>query len=231
MYVVLLAFAPLLILAVRKSPFLTLAGSFALYIFALNTGLNLPQVFGGEWFFNPFAWQLIFVIGLIAGHATLAGISLPRHPALIAVAIAIMTFVVSQKAPWHAFGLDVSFALALPFDLNYGTKSYVAPGRLISLLALAYLTATLLHRDASWLRSAGGRIMAQAGRQSLPVFAMGTVLSLLGFGALVATGNAPAVATAITLFGIGAMLSMANMLDQKPRQPGRALPIGPAVQS
>src|SRR5262249_16787557 len=53
---------PLLLLLTR-APALPLAGSVALYIFVHLTGFNLSTWAKGEWFFNPFAWQLLFVFG------------------------------------------------------------------------------------------------------------------------------------------------------------------------
>src|ERR1700704_3548615 len=63
LYILLLgAFAPALWLMVRK-PNWTLAGSLVLYVAARNFGWNLPASPSGSWYFNSFAWQLLFVLG------------------------------------------------------------------------------------------------------------------------------------------------------------------------
>src|SRR3982074_1297399 len=63
LYILLLAaFAPALWLMVRK-PNLTLAGSIAVYLAGRHFGWNLATVPSGVWYFNPFAWQLLFVLG------------------------------------------------------------------------------------------------------------------------------------------------------------------------
>jgi hypothetical protein len=63
LYILLLAtFAPALWLMVRK-PALTLAGSMAVYFAARHFGWNLPTSPLGFWYFNAFAWQLLFVLG------------------------------------------------------------------------------------------------------------------------------------------------------------------------
>jgi hypothetical protein len=63
LYILLLgAFAPALWLMVRK-PTLTLAGSLVLYFAARHFGWNLPASPSGLWYFNPFAWQLLFFLG------------------------------------------------------------------------------------------------------------------------------------------------------------------------
>jgi hypothetical protein len=39
------------------------AGSALVYVLAWNFDFNLPAYPNGVWFFNPFAWQLLFVFG------------------------------------------------------------------------------------------------------------------------------------------------------------------------
>src|ERR1700736_4662064 len=55
-------FAPALWLMVRK-PTLTLAGSMAAYLAVKHFGWHLPGSPSGLWYFNPFAWQFLFVLG------------------------------------------------------------------------------------------------------------------------------------------------------------------------
>ena len=40
-----------------------MAGSVLLYFAARQFGWNLPSYPSGVWYFNPFAWQLLFVLG------------------------------------------------------------------------------------------------------------------------------------------------------------------------
>jgi hypothetical protein len=47
---------------------LMLAVSATVYLFARTCSLNIPTwPAEGGWFFNPFAWQLLFSIGLFVG--------------------------------------------------------------------------------------------------------------------------------------------------------------------
>jgi hypothetical protein len=63
LYILLLAtFAPALWLMVRR-PALTLTGSIILYLASRHFGWNLPTSPSGSWYFNPFAWQLLFFLG------------------------------------------------------------------------------------------------------------------------------------------------------------------------
>lgn len=69
LYLVLLAAAPVLIVAVRRAPVTTVIGSIVLYAVARLSGVNLiGDTDGGGWNFNPFAWQIVYVAGLTIGH-------------------------------------------------------------------------------------------------------------------------------------------------------------------
>ncbi|MBM3582353.1 MAG: OpgC domain-containing protein [Alphaproteobacteria bacterium] len=63
LYVVLLAIFPAILWSLKHRPVITLAGSAAFYAFANYFNVNLPGYPKGVWFFNPFAWQFLFVIG------------------------------------------------------------------------------------------------------------------------------------------------------------------------
>jgi hypothetical protein len=63
LYIVLMGFFPLVLWLMLRKPTLTIAGSLVLYLGARQLGWNLPSYPGGVWYFNPFAWQLLFVFG------------------------------------------------------------------------------------------------------------------------------------------------------------------------
>lgn len=69
--VLLLQFA--LTLPLLRRPRLLLALSLALYVATRALGLELPSWTGGGWFFNPFAWQVLFCVGLALGYRAPGG--------------------------------------------------------------------------------------------------------------------------------------------------------------
>ena len=75
LYVVLLLIFALALPLLRK-PSLLLALSASVYAAVRITGINLPAWTGEGWFFNPLAWQLLFMIGAIMAYAP------PRLPRL-----------------------------------------------------------------------------------------------------------------------------------------------------
>ena len=66
LYVVLMFIAPLVALAQRFAPWALLPVSFAIYAFALISGVNLTTwPVEGTWFFNPLSWQFIYCLGFV----------------------------------------------------------------------------------------------------------------------------------------------------------------------
>ena len=63
LYIVLLLWFPPVLWLLLRSPSLALAASAALYALMWQFEWNIPAYPQGEWVFNPFAWQLLFVFG------------------------------------------------------------------------------------------------------------------------------------------------------------------------
>ena len=63
LYIVLMALFPPVLWLLLRNATLALALSVALYALTWEFGWNLPAYPSGTWFFNPFAWQLLFVFG------------------------------------------------------------------------------------------------------------------------------------------------------------------------
>ncbi|QCK84302.1 OpgC domain-containing protein [Phreatobacter aquaticus] len=213
LYIVLLAMAPMLWVLARIAPALALGVSVSLYAAAWSIDFALPNLAtGGVWFFNPFAWQLLFTIGLIAGHATLSGIALPRNALLLVLASGVVLLGLVNSAPWAIIpGLE---NLALPDLWRLDPdKTNLSPWRLAHALSLAYLVARFVPRDAAWMKSAIGRALDDCGRQSLPLFCLGVILSLAGTVALFEISRAWPMQIAVNLVGIGLLLTAGRVLQ------------------
>jgi len=63
LFIVLMAFFPFVLFGMIRGPNLTMAGSIALYVVARRLDWNLSAYPDGRWYFNPFCWQLLFVLG------------------------------------------------------------------------------------------------------------------------------------------------------------------------
>jgi hypothetical protein len=213
LYIVLLAMLPVLWLLARIAPAVALAASAGLYGASWAFDLAIPNMStGGAWFFNPFAWQLLFTTGLVAGQAVLRGVVLPRSPLITAIAAAIVLFGLVSAAPWAVIaGFE---GLILPDDWRLDLdKTNLSLWRFAHALSLAYLVAAHVPRTAAWLASAPARLLEQAGRHSLPLFCFGVILSLLGTFAFTEIGRGPAMQILVNVAGIALLLGTAAVLE------------------
>jgi hypothetical protein len=212
MYVVLMGALPLVIAGLARSPIATLTASAAIYAGTNVFALNAPQIFETTWFFNPFAWQLIFVTGAAMAHAALTGVRLPRHADGIVAAAAILLFAVAVKAPWTTLGLPGGPVAALGLNPLDFSKTWAHPMRLATLGALIYLGAVLLDPRADWLRHGTAERLQALGRISLPAFALGTVLSFVGTAVMTEAGNGIAIVVGVNAVGIALLLTMPALM-------------------
>lgn len=185
LYMMLLLATPLLMIVGLRRPWLVLSLSLLLWAVAGQWRLNLPNFpQSGGWFFNPLAWQVLFVVGLLSGAAMKVGSRfIPYSRGLWVAAGAFLLFVLLwMKIPplgeLGRQGLGALSKLGVPFYITWFDKSFLALPRLLHALALFYFLAFL-----PGVRQAAGSALAAPlrllGRQGLPVFATGTVFSML----------------------------------------------------
>ena len=123
--------------------------------------------------FDPLAWQLLFLLGAWLGRrALLTGAAVPRHPALVATAAAVVLVGFWARLVTHGF-----IAGPEATSLALAGKEILPPARLVHALALAYLVAVLVPRRAAWMDSAPAAFLALIGRHSLQVFCVGLPLA------------------------------------------------------
>jgi hypothetical protein len=206
LYMILLAWFCVLIGLARVHTAVALAASAGIWAIANCNGLNLPSYpdsFG--WYFNPFAWQLLFSLGALAGFAYRRSLPLPRSRWLSVAAIAYLLFAFVLMAPWTQIpGLEDH--MLLPHDLlGPISKQNLSPWRLANILALAYVSAILIPASASWLRRPCVGWVINLGRNPLDVFCLGVVLSLVGFVVLVEVDRGIVAQTAVNLGGLVTM--------------------------
>lgn len=229
LYVVLMLAAPLVALSYRVAASSLLPASLAIYAAALGLGANLRTwPVEGTWFFNPFAWQLIFVLGFLsAGNDGFAGL-VRRHRRLLQC-LAIPIVALGAAAALTRFSPD-------PIDLPEPTlffmfdKTFLSPARLLHALALVVLFAgafgsirRLLPRPAGYL--------SLLGRNSLNVFCAASLLSLIGQIIRFAFGGTVATDVVIVTVGISIMGAVAWASEWRERssaglakEPPRYLP-------
>jgi hypothetical protein len=179
LYIVVLAMVPVAMLLARIHPLLVPAVSVVLYIAAVRLGLNFPANADEqrEWYFNPFAWQLIFFTGFSLGRGW---ITVPLHsrPLLWGSILVIVAGL--------AISLPVVFTHVMWIDtlriwiMEHSDKTNLDLLQYVHFLASAYVAVVILKGRETILLTPVLRPFVKCGQQALAVFLSGMVLSHIG---------------------------------------------------
>jgi hypothetical protein len=206
LYIVMMALAPVILALTLEGPRLALAASIGLYVIARLFGFNLPNApEPGSWFFNPFAWQLVFSLGVVV--ASLRGDGPPKvQPVFLTASLVIA--LVGLVIATDGFGFAPGFRIATDAYNDIG-KQNLGLTRLVHFGAIAYL-ASFVSRAPALVESRVGRALRRLGRHSLPVFAAGSLLSA-GGQALIAIAERSAPDFAMPIGMVYTLLSLATL--------------------
>lgn len=193
----------------------SLAVPLSLYASVWLFGLHLPLPAGANPLgFNPFAWQVVFMLGAWLGRRTLLlGEALPASRWLTGAAVAVVVLGLWLRLGWYGF---IPGGAPLPDADIVWNKNNLGVLRLLHALALAWLVSCLVPRDRPWMHGVVGQWMATGGRYSLQIFCLGLFLS---WGVTVAFRLWPAQAwwldPILLATGCFALLLFARWLDRR----------------
>ena len=229
LYVVLLLFFAATIWLLRW-PRILFGFSFAIYLVVRFTSLNLNSWGGDGWFFDPFAWQFLFIIGVLLACAPMRPPSRPRFFDVAALAVVVVGVSVTLIIEPHPHMMDWVSGSAVLHYLVIEDKTGLYPFRLLSILALTWLCVRLIRFDQPWLRSRWANPFVLIGQNSLPVFCSGIVLGFIARLGLEYDDRMP-LQIAINLAGATGMVAV-GALAAWYRTKGRTkTPRGPAASS
>jgi hypothetical protein len=214
LYIVLLASFPIILLLLRLHTLAALLPALALYASAHALGLSLPGYPAGHvWLFNPLDWQLLFVLGAAFGFAQVADrVLLPPTGWLIRLAAAIVLTSLVINLSWTIHGLWDPFPAVLLKQLWPINKGNLALIRLIHFLALAALAVHLIPGQSAIFRSRVALPIIRCGQQSLQVFCLGILLSVLAHFVLNEWDDGLPMQLAVNLAGFALMIGTAGLL-------------------
>lgn len=210
LYIVLVVAAPLILWGLMKRPTWTLVGSAALYFASRHFGWNLPSFPTGNWYFNPFAWQFLFVFGIWCG----LGNGPKIRPGVIAgwnqvLCWVVVIFALFVALSWEIEPLNALIPETLAKAMYPIDKTSLDPLRLIHFLALLGIVVKLLPPDLPALRSARLRPIILCGQRSLPVFCFGVILSFTAHWFLVQVSDGALAQLMVSVVGIGLLVGIA----------------------
>jgi hypothetical protein len=146
----------------------------SLYL-AAQAGLQLPSwPWPDAWFFNPFAWQFMFTLGMVAA-ILMRRTRLPRSKPLLIVAASVL--LVALAVETDGFGWMPGLS---DNDYLFGIdKHLLGIGRICHFLALAYILVAL-NVAGLFLKWPGAREISRLGRHGLTIFSAGSMLCAVG---------------------------------------------------
>lgn len=216
MYIALMLVAPVILVLAVRWPRAVMAGSLALWFLTGLFQIKVPTWPGPNgWYFNPLAWQVLFVAGVLLGLALREGRRwLPlRAWALWLAAAYLMVAVIWVQVPvvanygGHGLWLLHEY-LWFPQVFTSFDKSFLCLPRLLHILALAYVLSALpaLVRVAE---SPAAAPFVLLGRNALPVFAVSSVLAYAAQLVKAVTPQSFVLDTAMILVGLMVLYAVA----------------------
>jgi len=210
LYIVLMGmFPPVLWLMLRHKNWVML-GSALVYFAVRQYGWNLPSYPSGVWYFNPFTWQLLFVLGawLVLGGATrFAFLIQSRFVFFLSEIYLLFALVMTLAAQITDLQRILPTFLFEAFNPN--DKTNLAPYRVVHLACLILLVVRLVPVDWPGLRRPIFRPLIKCGQQSLEVFCVGVFLSFIAHVVLETISDGYVSQLLVGFSGLGIMTGVA----------------------
>ena len=215
LYIALVAASPFVVWCMVRRPNVTLAGSVVLYILARYFDWNLPSYpKGTTWYFNPFAWQLIFFFGSWCGIGAIAQLKQILKSRIVhAVAVTWILFALIIVMTWHSAFLESLIPKWMIKRIYPIDKTDLDMLRFTHFCAIAFIVSRYLHRDWKGLKSMWLRPLVLCGQHSLPLFCVGVFLSFGAHWVLVQYSNSGLEQVIVALSGFAIMTAVAGALD------------------
>jgi hypothetical protein len=190
------------------------AGSALLYALTLVFDWNLPGQPGEWWFFNPLAWQFLFILGSAAAmHGTRTGKSWRMPRPVLAAAFGYLVLSAALALSWRWPELhDAVMPQAVAEFIYPISKTNLSPLRLLHFLALAACMAALLPSGA-WLDHPLNAHLRRIGRHSLEVFCLGVILAPLADVVNTLLGDRVTIQLLTGLVGVAVMFGFALLIE------------------
>jgi hypothetical protein len=219
LYIVLLAVLPLVLAGFRSWPRTMFFASLALWMgVQFDSRVALPAYPGPDrvWFFNPFAWQALFLIGAWLGwRSNHGGVAWLRRRWLfwLAAAIAVSAFLVRFNWTLHDLYDPIPVALSSQTLWPLMSKSDLGLLRFVNVVAVALLVDCLIHPQARFLKGLAAWPFIVCGRNSLYIFCLGILLTVLGHLVLNEWFGGIVMQLAVSMAGVAIMIGVAALLE------------------
>lgn len=219
LYIVLLAALPLLLAGFRVWPWAMFVISLVLWIAVQFDGnVALPTYPGpdGVWFFNPLAWQALFFLAAWLGWRSIHGeVSWLNHRWLfwLAMGLSVTGFLIRFNWTLHDFYDPIPVPISAKLLWPLLSKSDLGLLRFASVLAVSFLVSSLIHPQARFMAKPAAWPFLICGRNSLYIFCLGILLSVLGHLVLNEFFGGIVMQFAVSAAGVAIMIAVAALLE------------------
>ena len=230
-YIPLLPIMAVILYVHQVRPWLAWLISGGLYLLVqFQPSFNLPRFGDGDpWYFNPFAWQFLFFLGIAVSSGRRQPLNVAPRWLLLALAggmLALGLFV--MKLLEYLVEADPGLIDTLaPFRhlyWNWADKTTLGPLRLLHFFALVYVVSRLLPDHLAAWSSRWARPLSVCGQHSLEAYACGLVLSFLGAFIILSGWSSVLTILSLDIVACLALVAWARTTARwKGAQPARAL--------
>jgi hypothetical protein len=212
-----LAFPGLLWLLTRSAG-VALTASFLLYLMVQLFGWHVPAWPSGELYFNPLAWQVLFVFGAWYAYEGAGRLrTIVQSRAALVLAMLYLSFGLAVSLSWQIKALEgfMPDALKVIYPID---KGHLAPVRLLHFLALAIVVSRLTPPDWRGLMKPWMTAMIRCGENSLAMYCLSILLSFIGYVILDRFSSTIAMQAAVSIVGIALMIATATLMTWTAKQ-------------
>jgi hypothetical protein len=167
------------------------------------------------WGFNPLAWQVLFLVGAWLGSRGTFGVSWLKRRWLfwVAAGFSLAALVIRFNWTLHYLYDPIPVLVSGKLLWTFLSKTDLGLLRFANVLAVALLIARLIHPQAPFLASRIARPFVICGRNSLHIFCLGILLSVLGHLVLNEFFGGIPMEVAVSLAGVVIMIGVAVLME------------------
>ncbi|MCK1360330.1 OpgC domain-containing protein [Bradyrhizobium sp. 199] len=219
LYIVLMGLFPPVLWFMLRKPDLTMVLSIVLWLVARHFGWNLNAYPAGQWYFNPYCWQVLFVFGAwCAMGGARRSVTLINAPVTLYLCLGYLLFalIMTMAGRFPAFGGMFPEWLFSAFNPN--DKTNLAPYRFIHFVVIVILVIRFVPKEWPGLEWKVFDPLIVCGQQSLAVFCVGVFLSFVGHFELSMSSGSLLAQIFVSVAGIAIMTTVAYYISWSKKQ-------------
>lgn len=208
--------------------------SFGLYCVSQGVQtVSLPRLpWGREWYFNPFAWQFLFFIGMVItiNHQLTSRVKRFRYKTLVVACVFLLVSLVIKKGWLNLLHVPQATEMQVWLDEifeSWSYKSRLRPLRILHFLSLfLVIYLALPERESHFWTMRGIRTLVKCGQNSLELYALGVILSVIAIPLSRFVGNSLGTAAGMDLGASLLSIGLATYLSRNKKARSRSLQSG-----